>query len=107
MASKHPLRRRKRPGGLGKTTCKSVEQADNHKKPPKRLTPVVGQKLNGKSRDKCKTGTCVLIDTGKIRVFVTCEHAWTQWEKYKSKHPAAELLVGLGNGTPFVLSNAE
>jgi hypothetical protein len=56
---------------------------------------------------KCKTGTCVLIDTGKVRVFVTCEHVWTQWKKYKSKHPAAELLVGLDNGTPCILSNAE
>ena len=56
---------------------------------------------------KCKTGTCVLIDTGKVRIFVTCEHVWTQWKKYKTKHPAAELLVGLGNGTPFILSNAE
>jgi hypothetical protein len=56
---------------------------------------------------KCKTATCVLIDTGKVRVFVTCDHVWTQWKKYKSKHPAAELLVDLGNGTPFILSNAE
>ena len=39
MASKHHLRRRKRNGGLGKSTCKSVEQADNHNQPfaPNRL----------------------------------------------------------------------
>ena len=56
---------------------------------------------------KCKTGTCVLIDTGEVRVFVTCEHVWTQWKIYKSNHPAAELLVDLGKGTPFILSNAK
>ena len=49
----------------------------------------------------------MLIDTGKLKVFVTCEHVWTQWKKYKGQHPAAVLLVGLDNGVPFILNNAE
>lgn len=56
---------------------------------------------------KCKTGTCALVDTGEIKAFVTCEHVWTAWRKYKHKHPSAELLVGLGNGAPLNLSHAE
>lgn len=56
---------------------------------------------------KCKTGTCALINTGKVKVFVTCEHVWAGWRKYKSKHPAAVLLVGLDNGVPFNLTEAK
>ena len=51
MASNHPLRRRKRDGGHGKTTCKSVEQESNHEKPPL----VVGQKPNR----KCQVSTAI------------------------------------------------
>src|SRR5208283_4923902 len=56
---------------------------------------------------KCKTGTCVFVDTGDVKTFVTCEHVWTQWKKYKGKHPSAKLLIGIGNGTPLILSDAE
>jgi hypothetical protein len=56
---------------------------------------------------KCKTGTCALIDTGEIRVFVTCDHVWTQWRKYKDKHSKAVLLIGLDDGVPLILTDPE
>jgi hypothetical protein len=56
---------------------------------------------------KCKTGTCALVDTGKIKAFVTCEHVWSQWKKYKHRHPNAELLIGLDDGPALVTSDAE
>lgn len=46
---KHPLRPRKRLGGFGKTTLKSVEQTGNHNKSPKRSTLIVYKKPNEKS----------------------------------------------------------
>jgi hypothetical protein len=54
---------------------------------------------------KCKTGTCALIDTGEVKVFVTCEHVWSQWKIYKDLHPSAELLVGLDDGPVLIISN--
>lgn len=54
-----------------------------------------------------RRGTCALVDTGELKAFVTCEHVWTAWRKYKDKHPSAVLLVGLGNGVPLNLSDAK
>ena len=54
-----------------------------------------------------KSATCALVDTGRIKVFVTCEHVWSDWTSYKNENPDAELLVGLDDGVPHILTNAE
>ena len=54
---------------------------------------------------KGNTGTCALVDTGEIKAFVTCDHVWAAWVRYRVTNPSAKLLVGLGDGVPFDLSD--
>jgi hypothetical protein len=52
IASKHFPRSRKREGGLGKTTCKSMKQDENEQNYKKGPTPVVDKKPDGKYQNK-------------------------------------------------------
>jgi hypothetical protein len=49
QSTKHPCSSES-PARTGKSSCKSVARAENHKKSPKRFTLFVGQKPNGKSQ---------------------------------------------------------
>ena len=66
-------------GGMEKSPCKYVEQAENHKKSPKRSTLVVGQKPNRKSQITWLGGimmvTRLKIPDGRPRLLVGCQPA--------------------------------
>jgi hypothetical protein len=52
-------------------------------------------------------GTAALVDTGQIKLVVTCSHVWDEFQKYKQEVPTACLCSVFANGWGYPVSLPE